>query len=590
MSVEPLQIFCFYDKQRFTQYGSMDCANWYPIPVDSGKKKVALYPAMGRQHLSSNGVNQLIFNSEPRLIFKSINYFYVVDGTQIFQYDKFFNQKTMPIGISLTGNIWYSILTVQTLVYIVLTDGTNIYIITEDGTSVTMGIVIDPNAPGGGNNPGSPAFVATFGNRIVISTLNTPQFTVSQVNLGGSVLDLNTCFTINGSSLINQASGIIRQFGVLHNQLYIFNDFTTDVWSNTAVSIDVGGGPFFFPYKLNTSYNFDYGMEDPFSLSISFGRMCWLGQNEDGFVSFLVSDGGRPQDFSTEAINVLLQNSHERGVVSPFLTQTVHGFIYQYENTMFYRAVVGSFIDEDILDLNDETVAIEYNFGSKSWARVIELNGERNRIQQHVYFNNVHLVTVEDDTAIYEMAGNIYTNELRTANTGPQDPNAFTQYPFRYELVTPAIFNEDYSEFIDDYVQIDFVFGDQAFYKSDSPFQNAVFIVGEGSTPTNPIYIITEDGKYLIEEGTNYPTNDDLHWNALYKPHIELYISDDGGITFLSADVREPWQLGQYQWIMRWNELGTSRNRRYKLVCVSPAPIVILGAVRNSRRASGGAN
>ena len=126
---------------------------------------------MGRQHLTSQGQNQLVFSTEPRLIFKSINYFYVVDGTQIFQYDKFFNQKTMPIGISLTGNIWYSILTVQTLVYIVLTDETKYYIITEDGTSVTMGIVIDPNAPGGGNNPGSPAFVATFGNRIVISTL-----------------------------------------------------------------------------------------------------------------------------------------------------------------------------------------------------------------------------------------------------------------------------------------------------------------------------------------------------------------------------------------------------------------------------------
>ena len=41
---------------------------------------------------------------------------------------------------------------------------------------------------------------------------------------------------------------------------------------------------------------------------------------------------------------------------------------------------------------------------------------------------------------------------------------------------------------------------------------------------------------------------------------------------------------------MRWNELGTSRNRCYKLVCVSGAPIVILGAVRNTRRASGGAN
>ena len=125
--------------------------------------------------------------------------------------------------------------------------------------------------------------------------------------------------------------------------------------------------------------------------------MCWLGQNEDGFVSFLVSDGGRPKDILTEAINVLLQNSIMPGVISPFLTQTVHGFLYQYENTLFYRAVVGAFIDEDVVDLDDNTVAIEFNFETETWARVIELNGERNRIQQHVYFNNVHLVTVEND-------------------------------------------------------------------------------------------------------------------------------------------------------------------------------------------------
>lgn len=36
--IEQLPIFCYYDKQRFTQFGSMDCANWYGIQVDSGKK------------------------------------------------------------------------------------------------------------------------------------------------------------------------------------------------------------------------------------------------------------------------------------------------------------------------------------------------------------------------------------------------------------------------------------------------------------------------------------------------------------------------------------------------------------------------
>jgi hypothetical protein len=165
----------------------------------------------------------------------------------------------------------------------------------------------------------------------------------------------------------------------------------------------------------------------------------------------------------------------------------------------------------------------------------------------------------------------------------------------RYELVTEHIFEPDYSEFITDYVEIDFVFGDQTFFKYDAPFQNAVYLVDEASTEENPIYLVDEtstdeDPVFLVAEGSDIPSFDDSHYNALFKPHIELYISDDGGVTFTSADVREFSPLGAYRWRMRWYELGPSRNRCYKLVCVSSAPIVILGGVQSVRRSSGGAN
>ena len=583
MAIEDLPIFCYYDRQRFTQFGSMDCANWYGVQVDAAKKQQALYPAMGRRHIRFLSQNRLIFNAEPRYEFKSIDFLYVVDGTRVFQYDRFYNEKFIG-SVALTGSLWSATLAVGNVVYTLLTDETSIHVITEDGSSVTMGTVTDPNAPT------NPTYVAAFGNRFVVSTNNTPDYGLSEINLGGSSVNLNTCFTINGAPLVNRASGIVRQFGVLHNQLYILCDYTTDIWANIATQITVAGVTREFPWKLNTSYNWNYGIEDSSSLAINFGRMCWLAKNEDGLVSFMASDGGQPQDISSQAINVLLENSTSNEGLSPFLLQTTKGFIYQYENTIFYRASAGSFLNFGQLDITSSAVSIEYNFETKTWARVIELNGERNRIEQHVYFNNKHLVTVQGDTAIYEMAGNIYTNELRTPNTDAQAADAFTIYPMRYELTTKQLFLPGYAEFIDDYIQIDFVFGDQAFYKSSAPFENTVYLVSEDSTPENPIFLVTEEGQFIIKEGTNFPTSSSTHWNSLFNPHIEVYLSDDGGVTFESADVREPWQLGQYQWIMRWNELGTSRNRCYKLVCVSGAPIVILGAVRNTRRASGGAN
>lgn len=586
--IEPLPIFCYYDKQRFTQFGAMDCANWYGIQVDSGKKKQALYPTMGRQHVRFLNENRLIFNAEPRVEFKSIDFLYVVDGTTVYQYDKFYNRKVLPISISLGTPIWFATLPVGTLVYNMMTDGNNIFVIKEDGSSVTAEVVTDPNAPGGATTGGKPLYVAAFGNRFVVSVAGSPDFYLTTINLTGNA---GTYFTINGAALNGRASGVIGQFAVLHNQLYIMCSFTTDVWANIITQITVGGVTREFPWKLNSSYNFDFGIADPNSLSVGFGMMVWLAENEEGLVSFMMSNGQIPQDISSQAINVLLENSTHPETLSPFFTTDVDGFLYQYENTIFYRASAGKFIGFGDLDIIDNANSIEYNFQTGKWGRCIELNGERNRIQKHVYFNNTHLVIVQGDPAIYQMAGNIYHNELRNPNQpDDQAPDAFLKFPMRYELVTKQIFLEDYAEFADEYVEIDFVFGNKTFYKSCAPFLNTTFIVGEDSTPDNPIYMLSEDDKYIIADGTDIPTFDDNHYCALFKPHIELYYSDDGGETYLPADLREFSPLGAYRWRMRWYELGCSRNRCYRLVCVSSAPIVILGGVRNTKRVSGGAN
>ena len=587
--IEQLPIFCFYDKQRFTQYGSMDCANWYGISVDSGKKKQALYPCMGRQHVTFQNENKLIFNAQPRAIYKSIDFLYVFDGTQVFQFDRFYNKRTLTISTALGGPIWWATLAVGNIIYNMMTDGTNIFVIKEDGFAVTSEVVTDPNAPGGATTGGKPLYVAAFGNRFVVSQANTPNFYLSQVNLAG---DANTYFTdpFLNAALNNRATGIIGQFAVLHNQLYIMNDFTTDVWANIVTQFVVAGVTREFPWKLNSSYNFDFGIADPNSLSVDFGMMVWLAKNSTGLESFMMSSGDKPQDLSTQAINVLIEGSTHPDNMSPFLFSEVDGFLYQYENSIFYRAAAGRFLGIGDLDIIDNANCIEYNFDIGKWDRAIELNGERNRIQKHVYFNNKHLVIIQDDPAIYQMAGNIYHNEtINKAQPNHQAPDAFLKFPMRYELVTKQIYLEDYAEFEEDYVEIDFVFGNKTFFKSCAPFDNTTFIVDERSTKLHPIYMLTEDDKFIIAEG-NTPTFDDNHYCDLFKPYVELYYSDDGGETFLYADVREFSPLGQYQWRMRWYELGCSRNRCYRLVCVSSAPIVILGGVRNTRRVSGGAN
>lgn len=592
MPITDFPIVGYFDRQRFRQFNPSDCANWYLLESSQGKKKIAMYPTMGRRHISYLARNRLIFSKEPRGAFKSVDYSYIVDSGSIFRVDKNFNQLDISQGklTTIAGDVFFAYLVTPAVTFAVFVDGQHIYVYREDTGS--FDIVTDPNAPQ------KPKFIAAFGNRIVVSQENSSQFSLSEINLGGTAFNPATCFTIAGLAIFAQEAGIVRQFAVLHNTLYIFTDYTTGIWSNTpSVFISAGGTPTTFPWKKNTTYDWDYGIFDPKTLDVGFSIMTWMGQNKEGLIQVMSSSGQAPKRISTRAVDILFQRNIRLGIIgdlSPFLNGQADGFMYQWENTIFYRLSAGQYKDEGILDLQNKANSIEYNFETETWSRVIEKNGQRNRIQKHVYFNNTHLVTVNQDNTVYEMSGQFYDNEIRNPlEPDVQQADAYIREPFRYERVTPIISEDDYGEFITDWVEIDFVWGEQTFFFSETPFANAEFLIDEEpGADGEPVYLIDEEGAepvYLISEEGNTPQIDESTYNQLYKPHIELYWSDDGGVSFEPADVLEFSQLGVYQWRMRWYQLGASRNRCYMLVCVSPAPIVVLGGIMETRRVSGGA-
>jgi hypothetical protein len=601
--VVPLPIIGQYNVQRFLQFGSEDTANWYIVDGKNTKRPQAFYPVMGRRHINYLGQNKLIFATTPRAVFKTVYYWYTVVFNQIYRIDPFFNMVEITQGLMTTfsGNVFFDFLVVsqtppnnQGLTYVCFVDGQHVYFYQE--STGTFIICNDPNAPV------NPTYVASFGNRFVVSGGNTSQFNLTQINLGGTPITqaiANLAFTIPSSgALFAQEAGVIRQFGVLHNTLYIFTDYTTGIWANIpSVFTDVTNTQITFPWKKNSTYDWDYGIADPLSLDIDFGMMVWLGQNRNGLFQVMASIGDKPIDISTQAIDVLFQND-VNSFNDPFLGKASDGFLYVYENTIFYRLSAGVYQETGIDDFVNVANSIEYNFSSKEWHRCIEKNGERCRIQKHVYFNSYHFVTVAGDSTMYQMSGQFYTNDIKNPiQSDPQAMDAYLIDPMRYERITPIISEEDYAEFEDEYVEIDFVWGDMTFIKSTNPFENTQFLIDENpGNDGNPVFMIGEktgidgDVVYIIGEQSNYPTPDSAIYNTWFKPSIELLWSDNGGISFQSADVKEFSQLGVYQWRMRWYQLGPSRNRCYKLICTSPAPIVILGGVRNTRRISGGAN
>jgi|GEM_PF-1130625 len=584
----------YYDQQRFKQFNPCDTANWYIVEDPLGKKKLAMYPTMGRRHVNVFSNNVLIFPVEPRGLFHSVNFSYVVSGASIFRIDNNFDQVEISQGkvVTLAGDVFFDYLVTPTITFAVFVDGQKIYVYNENTGGFS--IITDSNAPQ------KPKFVVAFGNRIAVSQDGSSQFNLSEINLNGSLYNPATAFTISGQAVFAQEAGIIRQMGVLHNTLYIFTDFTTGVWSNSpSTFLSVGGTPVSFPWRKNTTYDWDFGIQDPKTLSIGFSLIAFVAKNSEGLIQAMVSSGDRPQRISTRAIDILFQRNIRQGVIgdtSPFLNGRADGFLYQWENTIFYRLSAGTYTDNGILDIEDQANSIEYNFETETWHRVIEKNGERNRIQKHTFYNNTHLVSVTGDNTVYEMSGQFYDNEIRNPlQLDAQAADAYLRVPFRYERVTQIISQSDYSEFITQWVQIDFVWGENFALFSESPFANAQFLIAEDlGADGEPIYLTAEDDGsgntvFLLAEDGNIVELDENVYNKIFNPHIELYWSDDGGVSFYPADVREFSRLGVYEWRMRWYQLGASRNRCYKLVCVSPSPIVVLGGIMMIQRASGGA-
>jgi len=603
--IRELPIIGPYNRQRFKHWSPEDTANFYSVKSNRAKEELAMYPAMGRAHIKYAGINRLAFDSEPRAEFKTIDYAYFVVGNTIYQVDAQYNQIVLTGLLTIAGEIYFDFLVVNDIVYAVFVDTQKIYIY-QEGTNALQ-VVTDPLAPGNFTVNGrltKPGFIMAFGNRIAVSVRDSSQFVLSAINLQGNGAVNPPGYNFDPSKVWTNfitlqvfalESGIIRQMGVLNNTAYIFTDYTTGIWSNIPAVFSGTGVT--FPWKKNATYDWNFGIANPTSLDINFGLLVFLAKNRDGLLKFMVSDGSQPKPLSDKAIDTMLQDYTNRlGTNNPFLSSNSNGFIYQYEDTIFYRFSGGDYTGTTILDQEQNANSIEFNFETSEWHRCIELNGERNRVKNHIYFNFKHLVTLTEDNTVYSLSGQYYFNEVRN-NDQPdiQAPNAYFAYPIRYERTTPIIYEKDYSEFETEFVQIDFVFGDSNINYSTAPFDNSEFLIHEELLGGEVQYIIAEqpdsDGQpvFILGQDGNFPTLADNTYNYLFNPHVELYWSDDGGISFNSADVREFSQMGVYQWRMRWYQLGTSRNRVYKLVCVSMVPIVVLGGIMNMRRISGGA-
>jgi hypothetical protein len=61
-------------------------------------------------------------------------------------------------------------------------------------------------------------------------------------------------------------------------------------------------------------------------------------------------------------------------------------------------------------------------------------------------------------------------------------------------------------------------------------------------------------------------------------PQIILQISDDGGRTWGAERPKSIGKLGDYRTLVRWQRLGTSRNRSFRVICSAPVFVALVAA------------
>jgi hypothetical protein len=67
------------------------------------------------------------------------------------------------------------------------------------------------------------------------------------------------------------------------------------------------------------------------------------------------------------------------------------------------------------------------------------------------------------------------------------------------------------------------------------------------------------------------------------SPQIMLRLSNDGGRTWLSEEMRGSGRIGEYLTRVRWNRLGAARRRVFEVVCTDSIPWRLTGAYLESQ-------
>ena len=359
------------------------------------------------------------------------------------------------------------------------------------------------------------------------------------------------------------------------NMIFVFGRTVIEPWFDVGYQL--------FPYQRNTSFNVDYGCLNPETIASMDELVVWLGINEKGGPVVMYSDGGMPQQITTDGFDYVLSNMQD-----PSDSQ---GFIYRQDGHLFYH-----------INFYTDNLSFFVDFlkdGSHKIYHACDENGNYFIASEVAFFNNQYYFVTKNN-------GNLYAfDTIFTTYEGEEIPRIRTCKNIRkatqeYFIATDRGFTIESGE--TNYIEQDL---GPIYLITEDKFANPfLFITQDGNflvtqdgkqlvtqqadlsntytappnkliTEGGPVFFVTQDNQYLLtQDGINLVSQqvdtsdffyliteqDDIEHTV---PRVDFSISIDGGEHFSSYDTVYLPPIGQRKNKLAWWQLGAAND----LVC-----------------------
>lgn len=322
-------------------------------------------------------------------------------------------------------------------------------------------------------------------------------------------------------------------------------------------------------YRLNQSVNIDYGCLSVATIARSDSFVVWLGVNEDNSPVIMLFSGQGSESISTDGIDYILGRLQFPQQSTAMFYREIGHLFYQitFYNPVDNLTLCYDFTTKKFINLTDHREmihpALDMVYFNLSTYFLNLRNGAIYEISTDIPFIDENLSTVSDSSyllsLVYVIPRTRVTTAIRLSNSGRFRMNSLV---FTIEQGNDARFTQ--INLLNTYPNL-MITEDGFLEGPDSPIiaEDGNYIVGEGLNTSPAVGMAGELAKYLPPV------------ELVYRPRVDLTISNDDGITWSNTVSRYLNPVGERKNIITYDNLGATNDITLKFRFWSLGPVVV---------------